>query len=90
MQKYRRQIQDPGKAVAADVPRASGATGGDGPRRHYAKPALTRHGDVRGLTLGPTLGLGESHNILIYKGASLTGSPAQARPTRTNTRKQRQ
>lgn len=46
-----RQTRKPPKP-AADAPQ----------RRPYRKPELTRRGDVRDVTLGPTPGIGESGN----------------------------
>ena len=36
-------------------------------RKPYARPRLTRYGDVRGLTLGPSPGVGESGNPGVFK-----------------------
>ena len=33
----------------------------------YEKPSLTCYGDVRDITLGPTPGLGESGNVLLFR-----------------------
>lgn len=33
-------------------------------KRHYTTPRLTCYGDVRDITLGPTIGVGESGNEL--------------------------
>ncbi|NND82634.1 MAG: lasso RiPP family leader peptide-containing protein [Gammaproteobacteria bacterium] len=36
-------------------------------KANYEKPALTCYGDVRDITLGPTAGLGESGNALMFR-----------------------
>lgn len=40
-------------------------------KKAYHKPLLTIVGDVRGLTLGPTIGTGESGGSATYRGGPM-------------------
>lgn len=39
----------------------------DSPKRSYKPPQLTRLGDLREVTLGPSAGIGESGNPVVFR-----------------------